>query len=169
MRFTDAFLCIPLLPLLIVLSALFGRNIWSLILIIGFTGWASTARIIRSETLSVKERPFIERAKAIGCGNIHIMTHHILPTVASLVVTAVVLQTASAILYESVLSFLGLGDPTHISWGMILHYAFASQAVALGIWWHFLPPGICISLVVVSLFLINMSLEEILNPRIRRR
>jgi peptide/nickel transport system permease protein len=169
MRFTDALLCIPVLPLLIILAALLGRSIWNLILIIGLTGWTSTARIIRSETLSVKERPFIERAKAIGCSDIHIMFHHILPIVAPLVATTTVLNIAGAILYESTLSFLGLGDPAHISWGIILHYAFLCQAVTLRYWWYVIPPGICIALVIVGLDFIKMSLEDILNPRLRRR
>ncbi len=169
MRMTDVFLVIPWLPLMLVLTALLGPSLWNIIFVIGITSWASTARIIRSQTLSIKERPYVERARAIGSGDIHIMTFHILPNVFPLIFANTVLIAAIAILSETTLSFLGMGDPTSSSWGMMLHFAFETGAAIIGAWWWLLPPGIAVVLVVLAFTFVGYALDEVLNPRLRRR
>ncbi|MEL7567210.1 MAG: ABC transporter permease [Dehalobacterium sp.] len=169
MRLTDIFLVIPWLPLMLVLAALLGSNIWTIIFVIGITSWAGTARIIRSQTLSCKERPYVERARAIGSGDLHIMTNHILPNVFPLIFANTVLVAAVAIISETTLSFLGMGDPTRASWGMMLHYAFETGATTLGAWWWLVPPGLCVVLVVLAFTYVGYALDEVFNPRLRRR
>lgn len=169
MRFTDIFLVIPWLPLMLVMAALLGPSLGNIIFVIGITGWAGTARIIRSQTLSIKERPYVERARAIGSGDLHIMLHHILPNVFPLIFANTILVAAVAILSETTLSFLGMGDPTRLSWGMMLHFAFEMGAVSFGAWWWLLPPGICVVLVVLGFTFIGYALDEVLNPKLRRR
>ncbi|HED24008.1 MAG TPA: ABC transporter permease [Firmicutes bacterium] len=169
MRLTDVFLVIPWLPLMLVMAALLGPSLGNIIFVIGITSWAGTARIIRSQTLSIKERPYVERAQAIGSGDGHIMMHHILPNVFPLIFANTVLVAAVAILSETTLSFLGMGDPTRVTWGMMLHFAFAMGAVSFGAWWWLLPPGICVVLVVLGFTFIGYALDEVLNPKLRRR
>ncbi len=169
MRFTDVFLVIPWLPLMLVMAALLGPSLGNIIFVIGITSWAGTARIIRSQTLSIKERPYVERARAIGSGDGHIMFYHILPNVFPLIFANTVLVAAIAILSETTLSFLGMGDPTQVTWGMMLHFAFSMGAVSFGAWWWLLPPGICVVLVVLSFTFIGYALDEVLNPKLRRR
>ena len=169
MRITDVFLVIPWLPLMLVIAALLGPSLGNIIFVIGITSWAGTARIIRSQTLSIKERPYVERARAIGSGDTHIMLYHILPNVFPLIFANTVLVAAIAILSETTLSFLGMGDPTQVTWGMMLHFAYAMGAVSFGAWWWLLPPGICVVLVVLSFTFIGYALDEVLNPKLRRR
>jgi len=162
MRFTDVFLVIPWLPLMLVMAALLGPSLGNIIFVIGITSWAGTARIIRSQTLSIKERPYVERAKAIGSGDSHIMFYHILPNVFPLIF-------ANTVLVAAIASFLGMGDPTRVTWGVMLHFAFSMGAVSHGAWWWLLPPGICVVLVVLSFTFIGYALDEVLNPKLRRR
>jgi peptide/nickel transport system permease protein len=169
MRLTDVFLVIPWLPLMLVLAALLGSSIWTIIFVIGITSWAGTARIIRSQTLSCKERPYVERARAIGSSDFHIMTAHILPNVFPLLFANTVLVAAVAIISETTLSFLGMGDPTRASWGMMLHYAFETGATTLGAWWWLIPPGLCVVFVVLAFTYVGYALDEVFNPRLRRR
>lgn len=169
MRITDFFLVIPWLPLMMVLAALMGTSIWNIVIVIGLTSWAGTARVVRAQTLSVRERQFVERTVSIGAGNWHVIMHHILPNVFPLVFANTVLVAAGAITSETTLSFLGLGDPTHASWGMMLHYAFESGAANSGAWWFFLPPGICVVLVVLAFTLTGYAFDEIMNPKLRKR
>lgn len=169
MRLTDFFLVIPWLPLMLVLAAILGSSIWTIIFVIGITSWAGTARIIRSQTLSCKERPYVERARAIGSSDFHIMTNHILPNVFPLIFANTVLVAAVAIISETTLSFLGMGDPTRTSWGMMLHYAFATGATTLGAWWWLVPPGLCVVFVVLAFTYVGYALDEVFNPRLRRR
>ncbi len=169
MRITDFFLVIPWLPLVLVLAAILGSSVWIIILVIGLTSWAGTARVVRSQTLSVKERAFIERAKAIGASHTSIMIRHILPNVFPLVFANTILVTAVAIISETTLSFLGLGDPSRPSWGMMLHYAFQSGAASSGAYWFFLPPGISVVLVVLAFTFLGYAFDEMLNPKFRRR
>ena len=169
MRLSDFFLVIPWLPLMMVLAAILGASLWNIIFLIGITGWAGTARVVRAQTLSVKERPFIERAVSIGADSSHIMFRHILPNVFPLVFANTVLVAAVAIISETTLSFLGLGDPTTASWGMMLHFAFEGGATAAGAYWYYLPPGICVVLVVLAFTLLGYAFDEILNPQLRER
>ena len=169
MRLTDFFLVIPWLPLMMVLAAILGTNIWNIIFVIGLTSWAGTARVVRSQTLSIKERQFIERTVSIGASNKHIMIRHILPNVFPLIFANTVLVASVAIVSETTLSFLGLGDPSMASWGMMLHYAFESGAASVGAYWFYLPPGICVVAVVLSFTLMGYAFDEILNPKLRGR
>ncbi len=169
MRFTDFFLVIPWLPLVLVLAAILGSSIWNIIFVIGITSWPGTARVVRSQTLSIKERPFIERIRALGADNKTIMIKHILPNVFPLVFANTILVSAVAIISETTLSFLGLGDVTRPSWGMMLNYAFESGAASSGAYWYFLPPGICVVLVVLSFTFLGYAFDEVLNPKLRRR
>ena len=168
-RLTEWFLVIPFLPLAIILAVVLGRSLLNIAIVIGVTSWPATALLIRSQTLSVKERPYLERARVLGAGRWHQMTRHVLPNVTPMVFANTTLTVAVAILSETTLSFLGLGDPTRISWGSMLESAFATGAMTTGAWWFILPPGICVVLVVLSFTLIGQALEEIFNPRLRSR
>lgn len=169
MRLTDVFLVMPWLPLMLVLTALLGSNIWNIIMVIGLTGWAGTARLVRAQTLTVKERQYIERSKAIGASTYHIIRHHILPNVFPIVFSNTILITATSILSETTLSFLGMGDSTKPSWGMMLHFAFESGAASNKAYWYLIPPGLCVLLLVLSFTLMGYSFDEILNPKLRSR
>jgi peptide/nickel transport system permease protein len=173
----DWFLVIPFLPLAIVLVSLLGQRAQSyrfgqisiVIIVIGVTGWAGTSRIIRSQVLSVKERMFLERSKGLGASTFWIMRKQVLPNVLPLIFANTVLIVAIAILSESTLSFLGLGDITHPSWGTMLDNANQSGAVSAGAWWYFIPPGLCICLLVMGFTLVGYAIEELVNPRLRER
>lgn len=168
MRVTDSFLSMPFIVLAIVIVSLMGRSLGNIILAIGLVQWTQAARITRSQTLSIKERVFVLRARALGAGPFYIMRRHILPNVLPLVFANMTLVTSLAILSEAFLSFLGLGDPTKFSWGIIIRYAFETGAVSIGAWWYFLPAGICIMLVVLGFSFISNTLDEALNPKLRR-
>jgi peptide/nickel transport system permease protein len=174
-RVIDFFLVIPYLPLMIVLVAVFEATeipipiLWIVIFAIGVTGWSGTARIIRSQVLTVKERQFIDRARTIGAGDMRIMVRHIMPNVFPLVFANVVLTVAGAVLAEVTLDFLGLGDITTISWGMMLHFALSNSAMYRGAWWWLIPPGVAIILLVMGFTLIGYSVEEVSNPRLREK
>ncbi len=173
----DWFLVIPFLPLAIVLATLLGDTanslpfgrVFILILVIGLTGWAGTSRIIRSQVLTVKQRMFVERARALGSTTPWIIRKQILPNVLPLIFANTVLIIAIAILTESTLSFLGLGDPARVSWGQMLNAANDSGAMAQGAWWFFVPPGVCIILVVIAFTMVGYAIEEIVNPKLRER
>ncbi|HNT25768.1 MAG TPA: ABC transporter permease [Anaerolineales bacterium] len=169
MRLTDFFLVIPWLPLMMVLAAVLGTSIWNIIIVIGMTSWAGTARVVRAQTLSVREQQFVERTISIGADSRHIMLRHILPNVFPLIFANTILVAAIAITSETTLSFLGLGDPTTASWGMMLHYAFEAGATSQGAYWFFLPPGMCVVAVVLAFTFIGYAFDEILNPKLRQR
>jgi peptide/nickel transport system permease protein len=168
-RLTEWFLVIPFLPLAIALATVLGRSLFNIILVIGVTSWPGTALLIRSQTLSIKERPYVERAQAIGAGRWHQIGKHVLPNVMPMVFANTTLTVAIAILSETTLSFLGLGDPTRTSWGTMLDSAFEVGAITTGCWWYIIPPGVCVVLVVLAFTLIGQALEEVLNPRLRAR
>jgi peptide/nickel transport system permease protein len=169
MRFTDWFLVIPFLPLAIVLASLLGPSFFTVIFVIGVTSWPSTARIIRAQVLSLKTRSYVERARALGASDWHLITRHIVPNVGPLVFANTVLIVAVAILSESTLSFLGLGDPLHTSWGTILENAFGAGAPFAGDWWWIVPPGLAIVFVVLAFTMVGYALDDILNPKLRAR
>jgi peptide/nickel transport system permease protein len=166
MRLTDILLVIPDLPLMIILIALLGRKMWVIIVVIGILSWTSTARVVRSQTLSVKERKFVQRARAIGAGNLYIIRRHIFPLVFPLMMVNAVLVISGIILYEATLAFLGLGDPTRLSWGQMLQFAFGRGAMSAGAWWALVPPGIAIAWVALGLTLLGNGLERVFNPRL---
>ena len=166
MRFTDLMLVIPDLPLIVVIVALTKPSLINIIIVIGIFGWTTTARIVRSQTLAVKSRKFVLRARAMGAGNVHIIIQHILPLVMPLMVVNAILTISLAILNESTLSFLGLGDPTALSWGQMLNFAFVRGAMSAGAWWALVVPGVGIAWVVFGLTLFGQGLEQVLNPRL---
>jgi peptide/nickel transport system permease protein len=168
-RITEWMLVIPFLPLAIALAAVLGRGLVNIIIVIGVTSWPSTALLIRSQTLSIKERAYVERAEAIGGGRWHQLGRHVLPNVMPMVFANTTLTVAAAILTETTLSFLGLGDPTRTSWGTMLDSAYQVGAMTTGSWWFVVPPGICVVLVVLAFTLVGQALEEVLNPRLRAR
>lgn len=183
MRVADFFLVIPTFVLAIILTAIIRDvlgtgskeilgirvSLITIVIVIGITSWSSTARIIRSQTLSLKERAFVDRARVVGAGPGHIMRRHILPNVTNLVVANAVIVFAGAIITETTLSFVGLGDPFQPSWGQILDAARQVGAPGLGAWWYFVPPGVCIVLVVFAFTLLGSALDAILNPKLAAR
>jgi peptide/nickel transport system permease protein len=169
MRLTDWFLVVPFLPLAIVLIAVLGRGLFVIAFVIGVTTWPGTARVVRAQVLTLKERPYVERARALGASNRQIVTRHILPNVFPLIFANTILVVAIAIYTEAILSFLGLGDPFSVSWGSILESAFAEGAISLGAWWYLVPPGLCIVLVVLAFTMCGYAFDEILDPRLRDR
>ncbi len=166
MRITEWFLVIPFLPLAIVLASVLGRSVWNIIFVIGITSWPWTARLIRSQVLTVKQRLFVDRARSLGAGGPHIVAHHILPNVTGLIVANATLAVPISILTETTLSFLGLGDPSSASWGKTLEEAFVNGAMVRNAWWYYLPAGVGILAVVLAFTLIGRTLEEIANPRL---
>lgn len=169
MRFTDMILVIPALPLLIVLSFVLGPSLSTIILLLGFLGWPGFARLIRSQVLSLRERPFIEAAKASGGGTAYILVRHILPSLVALTYVNLALSVPAAIVGEAALSFLGLGDPTQVTWGKMLELAREAGSAGSLTWWWIIPPGIGIAILSLSFILIGYSLDEMFNPRLRRR
>ena len=169
MRITDWFLVIPFLPLAIVLASILGRSLLVIIFVIGVTSWPGTSRVVRSQVLTVKTRPYVERARALGASDWHLITRHVLPNVFPLIFANTILVVAVAILSETTLSFLGLGDPLQVSWGTILENAFTGGAATINAWWWLVPPGLAIVLIVLAFTMCGYALDEILNPRIRRR
>lgn len=169
MRIIDFFIVLPSLLLAIVLSSVLERGVFTIVVAIGLTSWASTARIVRSQTLSVESRLYIERARILGAGHRHIITKHLLPSVMPLVLANTTLTVGSAIIAESTLSFLGLGDTSKESWGTILKNSMDVSAATSGYWWYVLTPGIAILLVVLAFTMVGRALEAIINPALRSR
>ncbi len=169
MRITEWFLVIPFLPLAIVLASVLGRSVWNIIFVIGITSWPSTARLVRAQVLTVKQRLFVDRARSLGANGSHIVLHHILPNVSGLILANATLAVPISILTETTLAFLGLGDPSSASWGKTLEEAFVNGAIVRNAWWYFLPAGIGILAVVLAFTLIGRTLEEIANPRLSRQ
>lgn len=169
MRVTDFFLVLPALVLAIALSTMLSRGLSTIILAIGVTSWPSTARLVRAQTFTIEARPYIERAQALGGGHRHILLRHVLPAVLPLVLANTTLAVGSAIISESTLAFLGLGDPSKVSWGLMLKQALDTGAVTAGAWWYLLPPGIAIVLVVLAFTLCGRALEVVVNPNLKAR
>jgi len=169
MRLTEWFLVIPFLPLAIVLAAILGPSVQNIILVIGITSWPSTARLVRAQVLTLKERLYVERSRALGASNRHLMGRHIFPNVSPIILANLTLTVPIAILSETTLSFLGLGDPIRASWGKMLDEAFSAGALSRNAWWYYLPPGLGIMAVVIAFTLIGSALEEIFDPRLRER
>ncbi len=166
MRLTDIMLVIPDLPLAIVLVAIIGPGLLTIIAVIGILYWTGSARLVRSQVLSVKERKFVLRARAIGAGNLYIIRRHIFPSVFPLMVVNTVLVISSAIITESSLAFIGLADPTTLSWGQMLNFAFTRGGMSAGAWWALVLPGLGIVWVVLGCTLLGHGLEQIFNPRL---
>lgn len=169
MAVTDWFIAIPQLPLAISLAAVLGQGDTSITIAIAVTSWPSAARIVRAQTLAVEARPFVERAHALGAGHRQVMIRQILPNVMPMILVNGTLTVAGSILSETTLQFLGLGNPTDVSWGTMLDQAVQQGAVTAGAWWYLLPPGIAILIVVLGFTLTGRAIEDALNPRAQGR
>jgi peptide/nickel transport system permease protein len=166
---TNWFLVIPWIALAIVMAAILGPTLVNIILVIGITSWAGTARLVRAQGFTVKERPFVERARALGASDWHLMTRHILPSLMPIILANTILIVALSILAETTLALLGLGDPNAVSWGQIINEAFTEGALTAGYWWWLIPPGIAITLVVLGFTMCGYAMDDILNPKLRTR
>lgn len=169
MRITDIVLVLPRLPLMIVMAAYLGPGMWTIIAVFAITGWAALARQVRSQVLSVKESTFVEASRAIGAGNTHIIVSHILPNIGGIIIANGVMDIMYAILTEAGLSFLGLGDPTHKSWGIMLYFAQIQGAFIRGAWWWIFPPGLSISLICCSFNFIGTALNDLFGLKLEKR
>lgn len=168
MRFTDIIYGMPFLPFLIVLIALFGRSFWFVIIAICCIVWRTSARVIRAQTLSIKQRQFILAAKARGCNDLRIIYGHIMPNILPLLLLYTSFNIAWSVLAEAGASFLGFGDPNNLSWGGMLYNLWISGKVRTA-WWWFAPPAICIVLLVSALVFVSRAYEEVANPRLKQR
>jgi peptide/nickel transport system permease protein len=170
MRLNDIVLSIPWLVLMIIIAAFMGSiDLWGIILVIGLTGWSGTARLVRAQVLSLRERQYIERARAIGSDDVHIINRHILPNAFPLVFANTILTVAVSILSEATLSFLGLRPQGTVTWGTMLSYAQAANAFSLGLHWWIVAPGLCIVVVVLGFTLLGYALDDVMNPKLRKR
>jgi peptide/nickel transport system permease protein len=167
MRMTDYFLVIPDIPLMLVAAAIWGRSLSNIVIIIGVIYWTTTARLIRSQVISLRERVYVKRANAVGAGHGRILFRHILPQVTPLIVANTVLTVAIAIFAETAIAFLGLGDPTLTSWGKLIENAFSHNAITVDAWWAIVPPGIAVALVILGCTMVGQAIEDTLNPRLR--
>jgi peptide/nickel transport system permease protein len=168
MRITDYFLVVPALPFMIVVAAIWGPSLSHIILVIGLLSWPQMARLTRAQTQSLRERGHVLRARGLGSSHVRIIAHHILPHLAPLVVANAALMVATAIFAEAALAFLGLGDPSSVSWGRLIEHAFNRSALSAGAWWAFVPPGLCIAAVVVACSVIGQAIAEAFNPQMQR-
>lgn len=167
MRITDYFLVIPDVPLMIVVAAIWGPSLFHIVIVIGILLWTGTARVLRAQVKSVRERVYVKRARALGAGHLRIVVRHVLPQVAPLLIANTVLTVAVAIFDETALAFLGLGDPTRTSLGKVIENAFERAAISSGAWWAIVPPGIVVALIILGCSLVGGALEDSLNPRLR--
>ena len=168
-RLTDWFLVVPWIALAIVLASVLGQSLGNIILVIAVTSWAVTARLVRSQTLTVTTRAYVERSRALGASHWHVITRRVLPNIFPVIFANTILTVALSILAESLLSFLGLGSPLSVSWGTTLEQAQSFGATTGGQWWWILPPGVAITLVVLAFTMCGFAVEEITNPRLRKR
>jgi peptide/nickel transport system permease protein len=169
MRLTDVFLILPPLPLAIILAAYLGPSVLTIIEVLTVTGWPLVARVVRSQTLSLRERPFVDAERVIGAGNTRIMFKVIIPNLLSLIAANAVLAVTAAVVGEAGLDFIGLGDPSVVSWGTMLYWSQNLNAILRGAWWWMLAPGLCIAFVGLGAVLISVGIENIFNPRLRGR
>jgi len=167
MRFTDELMVLPELPLMIWMATMLGQSMWNTILVLAIFGWPSMARMVRSETLSVKQRPFVDAARVSGASDLRIMAQIMLPNIAPLIVANGILSIVSAILGEASLSFLGLGDPFNMSWGTILYFAQIEGAFYNNGWAWIFAPGLSIAAIGLAITFIGSAITDIANPRLR--
>jgi peptide/nickel transport system permease protein len=167
MRITDYFLVIPDVPLMIIVAAIWGPSLFHIVIVIGILLWTSTARVIRAQVKSVRERVYVKRARSLGASHLRVVFRHVLPQVAPLLIANTVLTIAVAIFDETALSFLGLGDPSRISLGKVIENAFQRAAISTGAWWAIVPPGALVAVIILACSLLGGALEDALNPRLR--
>jgi peptide/nickel transport system permease protein len=168
MRLADMVMVMPTLLVVIILAALFGQlSIWTIVLIIALFRWPGVSRVIRAQTLSLKQRPFIDAARVAGASHRRIIFRHIMPNVLPLAFLYMTFRVTSAITIEAALAFLGFGDPGTVSWGMMLQWVWKTGHMFKAPYW-LLPPGICISLITLSFYMLGRAMEEVLDPRLRK-
>jgi len=168
MRSADMIMVMPTLLVVLILSSLFGQlNIWVIVILIALFRWPGVARVIRAQTLSLKQRPFIDAAKVAGAGHLRIIFRHIMPNVLPLAFLYMTFRVTSAIIIEAALAFLGFGDPGTVSWGMMLQWVWKTGHMFQAPYW-LLPPGICISMITLSFYMLGRAMDEVLDPRLRR-
>jgi peptide/nickel transport system permease protein len=167
MRVTDYFLVIPDVPLMIVFAAVFGQSLLNIIVIIGLIYWTSTARLIRAQVKSVRERGYVQRARSLGASNSRLIWRHVLPQVVPLLVANTVLMIATAIFAQTYVAFLGLGDPSQPSWGQMIQNSLTGGAIFHNAWWAVVPPGLAVTILVLAFTMVGQALEDALNPRLR--
>lgn len=170
MRMVDVFLAVPALPLLILVAALAGPSRSTVILVIGMTGWPPVARVVRSQTLTLAGRGYVAAARGFGSGWLYVIRRHLVPTLAPLAVANFVYWAATAVVLQAGLAFLGLVDPTEVSWGSVLNRALAHQGIYFSeVWlWWVLPAGLAVTIAALGLALLGVGLEPRANPRWRR-
>jgi ABC-type dipeptide/oligopeptide/nickel transport system permease subunit len=169
MRIVDILLCLPVLPLLLALSAYFKPNVYFIVVLIAIFGWQGLSRVIRSRVLTLREMQFVESAKASGASDSYLIYRHLVPNVFPICIAAMILAVPGAIITEASLSFLGFGDPLAPTWGKMLHEAQSAGAFGSLAWWYILPPGLAITLLCVAFVFVGHALDEVVNPRLRRR
>lgn len=167
MRITDIFMGVPLLPFIIVVLSLWGRSLVTIILSMAMIMWRSTARVIRSQVLTLKERPFVDAARITGASDFKIIMFEIAPNIFPVALVNVAFALAWAIVTEASIGFLGFGDPEVLSWGTIIYTAFASE-MSYKAWWWVVPPGAAIMILVTSVYFIGRAYEEMVNPRLKK-
>ncbi|MCP4668662.1 MAG: ABC transporter permease [Deltaproteobacteria bacterium] len=168
MRLADMIMVMPTLLVILILASLFGRlNIWFIVLFISLFRWPGVSRVIRAQTLSLKQRPFIEAARVAGASHSRIIFVHIMPNVLPLSFLYMTFRVTSAIIIEAALAFLGFGDPSTVSWGMMLQWVWKTGHMYKALYW-LLPPGICISLITLSFYMLGRAMDEVLDPRLRK-
>ncbi len=168
MRLTDVVYGMPFLPFIIVLIALFGRSKWFVMLAIVLIVWRTSARVVRAQTLSLKQRQFVAAAKVRGCGAVRIIYRHIMPNILPLLLLYTAFNIAWSVIAEAGASFLGFGDPDQLSWGGMLYELWISGKSRVA-WWWFALPSIAIVMLVTSLVFISRAYEEVANPRLKQR
>lgn len=168
MRVVDFFYAIPFIPFVIVLSAVLKPSIWNVILAVSLLSWRTVARLVRSQVLSIVERPFIKAGRVAGAGDLRLMVKYILPNVIPLILLEMAFMVNWAIAAEASIAFLGFGDPSVPSWGQILHIVFSTGNSRVA-WWWITTPGVAIVLLLLSIFFVARALEEVVDPRLRRR
>jgi peptide/nickel transport system permease protein len=168
-RIFEIFVSIPLLPLLIVMSAIFKPNIFTLIIMMSAFFWVGPVKTVRSIGLQIKEEVFIEASRSVGASSPRIIFSHMVPLLVPYAFASMALYVPGAIVYESTISLLGLGDSTIVTWGQILHDALAGGAVLNGQWWWVIPPGFAIAMMGMTFAFIGFAMDKILHPRLRTR
>ena len=169
MRVVDFIIILPGLVLYLLLLAIFGPTLENIILVLGLLGWAAISRVIRSQVLSEREKPYVEAARAAGASDFYIIFRTILPNVMPIIFVYLALGVGAAILTEAALSFLGFGPYGLVTWGKMLEWARVSGGVARGAWWYVVPPGLCIAALSMSFIFMGYALDIALNPRLRGR
>lgn len=167
MRITDYFLVIPQIVLMIVIAAVWGPSLDHVIIVIGVLMWTATARIIRSQVKTLRERVYVRRVEAIGGGHLRIVMRHILPQLGPLIAASGVLAVTVGIFNETALAFLGLSDPNAITWGTIMERAFNRAAISTGAWWAIVPAGLAVAFMILGCYLLGRAIEDALNPRLK--